>query len=244
MTEDLSAVYDEMGAAFERHAADSAYNAHYDRPAVLDALGPVDGARVLDAACGPGLYLQALLERGARVSAFDASAAMVSLARQRVASMREEHRARAVIEQGRLEGPLPYEDGSFDLAVCALAIHYLRDRAAAFGELYRVLRPGGSAVISTQHPTIDWLRKGGSYFDSVLETDVWELADGPRTVRFWREPLSALCDGATDAGFLISRVIEPRPAKSMRAVDPDEYDELQRRPGFLILKLLKPIQSS
>jgi hypothetical protein len=64
--EDLWDAYDRMGPSFQQHAADSAYNAHYDRPAVLAALGPVTGRRVLDAACGPGLYVRELLERGPR----------------------------------------------------------------------------------------------------------------------------------------------------------------------------------
>src|SRR5262245_24378081 len=83
--EGLWGAYDRMGLSFEQNGADSAYNAHYDRPAVLAALGPVTGRRVLDAACGPGLYLRELLERGAEVTAFDASPVMVSLARQRTA---------------------------------------------------------------------------------------------------------------------------------------------------------------
>jgi 2-polyprenyl-3-methyl-5-hydroxy-6-metoxy-1,4-benzoquinol methylase len=84
--EDLWDAYDRMGRSFQQHAADSAYNAHYDRPAVLAALGPVTGRQqVLDAACGPGLYLRDLLERGAEVTAFDASPVMVGLAGQRTA---------------------------------------------------------------------------------------------------------------------------------------------------------------
>jgi 2-polyprenyl-3-methyl-5-hydroxy-6-metoxy-1,4-benzoquinol methylase len=71
--ENLWDIYDRSAAAFQQHASISAYNAHYDRPAVLAALGPVGGKRVLDAACGPGLYLRELLARGAAVSAFDAS---------------------------------------------------------------------------------------------------------------------------------------------------------------------------
>jgi 2-polyprenyl-3-methyl-5-hydroxy-6-metoxy-1,4-benzoquinol methylase len=80
--EDLWDVYDKMGVSFRQHAADSAYNAHYDRPAVLAALGPVVDRHVLDAACGPGLYLRELLERGAEVTAFDASPVMIGLARR------------------------------------------------------------------------------------------------------------------------------------------------------------------
>ena len=231
--EDLWDAYDRMGVSFQQHAADSAFNAHYDRPAVLAALGPVTGRQVLDAACGPGLYVRELLERGAEVTAFDASPVMVGLARQLAA-----HRAR--IDQAVLGEPLPYPDGAFDLVVCALAIHYARDRAAAFAEFWRVLRPGGAAVVSTQHPVMDWLRKGGSYFQTTLETDLWHTPAGDQPVHFWREPLSALCAAATGAGFLIKSLIEPLPAETMRERYPEEYQQLSREPGFLILRLLKP----
>jgi ubiquinone/menaquinone biosynthesis C-methylase UbiE len=231
--ENLWDIYDRSAVAFQQHASNSAYNAHYDRPAVLAAVGPVDGKRVLDAACGPGLYLRELLARGAVASAFDASPAMIELAgRQTGGQVR--------IDRAVLGESLPYGDGAFDAVVCALAIHYAADRGAVFREFFRVLRPGGAAVISTQHPTTDWLRKGGSYFDTVLETDIWRMASGEQRVRFWREPLSALCSAAADSGFLIERVIEPLPAETMRELDPEEYEKLSKQPGFLILRLLKP----
>jgi SAM-dependent methyltransferase len=231
--EDLWDAYDQMGLSFQQHAADSAYNAHYDRPAMLATLGPVTGRRVLDAACGPGLYLRELLEQGAEVTAFDASPVMVGLARKQTAG-------RVRIDQAALGEPLPYPDGAFDLIVCALAIHYASDRAAAFAEFCRILRPGGAAVVSTQHPVMDWLRKGGSYFQVTLETDIWHTPSGDQPVHFWREPLSALCTAATDAGFLIEKVIEPVPAETMRDRYPEDYERLSREPGFLILRLLKP----
>lgn len=222
-----------MGAAYEAHAANGTYNAHYDRPAMLAAIGPVAGLRVLDAGCGPGFYLAALIAGGAEVSGFDASGVMLRLARARVGG-------RVPLVEARLGEPLPYESAAFDLVVCALAIHYVEDRGSALGELFRVLRPGGRLVLSTQHPTTDWLRKGGSYFAVARETDTWSLeTGGTQTVSFWREPLQSLCDAAADAGFLIERVIEPTPAPSMREHDPEEYATLLMRPGFLILSLLK-----
>jgi SAM-dependent methyltransferase len=221
-----------MGPAYQLHAEDSAYNAHYDRPAVLAALGAVSGLRVLDAACGPGYYAQELAHRGAVVTAFDASPVMVELARARLGS--ESRVDRAVLGE-----PLPYPDDAFDLAVCALAIQYADDRAAAFAEFHRVLTPGGAVVVSTQHPVVDWLRKGGSYFDTTLETDTWRMSHGDQPVRFWREPLSALCAAATSSGFLIEQLIEPLPAESMRELYPDDYAKLTAEPGFLILRLVK-----
>jgi SAM-dependent methyltransferase len=229
---ELWSVYDAMGPAFERHAADSAYNAHYDRPAVLAALGPVAGLRVLDAACGPGFYARELADRGAQVAAFDASAVMAGLARARLGG-------RAVVARAVLGAALPYAGESFDLVICALAIHYADDRGAAFAGFFRVLRPGGAVVVSVQHPVMDWLRKGGSYFGATLETDTWRGPFGDQPVRFWREPLSALCASATGAGFLIEQVIEPLPAESMRERYPDDYRKLATEPGFLILRLVK-----
>jgi ubiquinone/menaquinone biosynthesis C-methylase UbiE len=164
--ENLRDIYDRTAADFRQHASNSAYNAHYDRPAVLAAPGPAEGKRVLDAACGPGLHLPELLARAATVSAFDASPMMAELAGRQAGG-------RVRVDRVVLGEPLPYGGGAFDAVVCALAIHHAADRGAAFGEFFRVLRPGGTAVVSTQHPATDWLRKGGSYFDTVLETDTW-----------------------------------------------------------------------
>jgi ubiquinone/menaquinone biosynthesis C-methylase UbiE len=232
VSEPLWSPYERISAVFRDHAADSAYNAHYDRPAVLAALGPVTGLRVLDAACGPGLYLRELVDQGAEVSAFDASPAMVTLAQAEAA--RQADVTRAVLGER-----LPYPDNTFDRAICALAIHHVADRHAAYTELHRVLRRGGLLVVSTSHPFADWLHKGGSYFDTVLQTDIWPSSAGGQAVSYWTEPLTDVCGAATTAGFLIAELIEPRPARTMRDRYPGTYDKLSQQPFFLILRLLK-----
>jgi SAM-dependent methyltransferase len=60
------AQYDVFADEYEDHAATAPYNALYDRPATLRLLGDVGGQRVLDAACGPGFYLEELRARGRR----------------------------------------------------------------------------------------------------------------------------------------------------------------------------------
>jgi len=55
-----------------------------------------------------------------------------------------------------------------------------------------------------------------------------------------REPLSALCADATDAGLLIEKLIEPVPAETMRERYHEDHEQLSKEPGFLILRLLKP----
>ena len=44
---------------------------------------------------------------------------------------------------------LPYEDASFDLVVCTQVLEHLPKPGEALAEIHRVLRPGGSALIST-----------------------------------------------------------------------------------------------
>ena len=95
-------------------------------------------------------------------------------------------------------------------------------------------------VLSTQHPTADWLRKGGSYFDVRHEVDVWRRDGTTYDVRFWREPLTTLCAAIADAGFLIERLVEPLPAESMRERSPQDWEKLHREPGFLLHRLLEP----
>jgi 2-polyprenyl-3-methyl-5-hydroxy-6-metoxy-1,4-benzoquinol methylase len=76
--------YEPFAKAFETHALESAYNAHYDRPALFDLMGDVDGLRILDVGCGPGRYAERLIAGGAAVTSFDASPEMVRLARARL----------------------------------------------------------------------------------------------------------------------------------------------------------------
>jgi len=222
-------MYDTFAEEFLGHATDSAYNAHYDRPAVLAVLGEVRDLDVLDLGCGPGLYAQELIERGAaRVVGVDASSEMVRLARHRVPG--------ATFHRQDLQAPLSWAaDGEFDAAVMPLVIHHLDDRVSALREAARVLRPGGRLVVSTVHPTGDWLRLGGSYFAVEKVHERW--GDG-WDVSFWRQPLEATCDEFATSGFLIKRLHEPRPSAQMRERFPEEAAKLDVSPGFIVFSLI------
>jgi ubiquinone/menaquinone biosynthesis C-methylase UbiE len=226
------AIYDRIAVAYEAHASNGFANAHLDRPAVLSLCGDVAGLDVLDVGCGPGLYAAELLDRGARsLTAFDASVEMVRLATGRLGP-------RATVTRHDADRPLTWlHDASIDLVVCALMIHYVEDRPALYRELHRVLRSDGALVLSTQHPTADWLRRGGSYFSTERTADLWRLAGGFE-MPLWRLSLSTLCSELTDSGFLIERLVEPLPAASGRAIDPDEYARCCEEPSFLALRAI------
>ena len=160
-------MFDAFAQDYRRHARESPYNAYYDRPAVLGALGPVNGLRVLDAGCGPGLYAAELVARGAAfVQGIDISPEMICLAEEAV-------RGPVTFRVHDLAQPLDWlEAASFDAAVMALVIHHLDDRVRALQEIARVLGSGGRLVVSTHHPTGDWPRRGGSYFAVEID-ETW-----------------------------------------------------------------------
>jgi SAM-dependent methyltransferase len=125
-------------------------------------------------------------------------------------------------------------DQSVDCVLFALALEYVDDRTRALRELRRVLRPDGALVLSRQHPTGDWLRHGGNYFDERVIDEVWSR--GWR-VRYWFAPLERTCEELHQAGFLIERLLEPRPTAEAAKIDRDRYDRLVREPtGFLAIR--------
>jgi SAM-dependent methyltransferase len=111
--------------------------------AVLDAARVTSGTRLLDAGCGAGLLALLATLRGAEVSAFDASEALLAVARKRLPA--------ADVRQGDLES-LPFADASFDAVTAVNSIFYASDMAAAMGELVRVVRPGGRVVATAWGP--------------------------------------------------------------------------------------------
>lgn len=222
--------YDVFADEFLSHASDGFYNAFYDRPACLELLGDVSGLQVLDAACGPGLYAEELVRRGARVTGCDVSPRMVDLFRERVPV--------AIARVHDLNSPLDWmPDASVDVVLLALALEYLDDRAAALRELRRVLRPGGALVLSRMHPTGDWLRHPGDYFADRLVDETWNR--GWR-VRYWIGPLERTTEELYEAGFLIERLREPHPVPHAQALRPEAYAELVTEPrGFLTIRALR-----
>ena len=231
MPDDENLGFEHFAHDYEAHAAISPHNALYDRPATLDLCGDIRDLRVFDAGCGPGLFAEEFVGRGAReVVGVDASPTMVELARERV-------KDRATFRVHDLQEPLEWlEPDSFDLAVMALVIHHLDDRVAALRALHRILRPHGALVVSTHHPTSDWMHHGGSYFDVAKIDETWSRG---WNVHYWRMPLTQVVAEFADAGFVIERLVEPRPVPEMAEQYPDYDEELQTTPAFIAFRLVK-----
>lgn len=227
-----TAYHGEMGVHFAAQATDSAYNAHTDRPAMLDLAGDVDGFHVVDLGCGAGHYAAELLELGAaQVVGVEGSESLLRAARERLGD-------RAVLHHHDLEEPLDFlESQSFDMAVMALVYHHIDARRQLLAEIRRVLKPGAAVLISTTHPTSDWSYFGGSYF---TEERV-ELPFGDDfALSYWRLTLEKLLGELLGAGFALETLTEPRATDEARLIDPRRYDKTHDQPHFLAVKLRRP----
>ncbi len=145
------------------------------RARVIEMLSPKPGERILDIGVGPGLLahdLARLVGDTGKLVGLDAAPAMLTMARTRLAALPQ-----AECVEGDA-GALAFPDASFDAAVSTQVYEYVAPVARALGNLHRVLKPGGRALIlDTDWRSIVWHSSDGARMERVLA--VWDdhLAD-------------------------------------------------------------------
>jgi len=227
--------YETLAEAYASVIDTKPHNAYYERPATLSLLPEVGGMRVLDAACGPGVYAEWLVSRGAEVVGVDVSPKMVELARRRLGPTVNVYHA-------DLTRPLTFLDGeSFDIVLSPLTMNYIKDWQPVFREFHRLLRPGGYFVFSVTHPSFDYVYfKSSNYFETELVCSEWR---GFETVTVnmptFRRSLEATLNPIMEAGFRLEKILEPRPTDEFKKADPRDYEKLLAQPIFLCIRARK-----
>jgi ubiquinone/menaquinone biosynthesis C-methylase UbiE len=205
---------------------------HYDPiiqnegPAVRALMDELPEGRILDAACGTGRHTTHLAELGREVVGTEIVPAMLDKAKAKLPSV-EFHEADLA--------DLPFEDASFDGAVCGLAFLHLPDINPATRELARVLKPGAPLIISVPHPFVyNVLGWRAPVFDD----------DGTGMVMPEYGHLhSTYLEAFAAAGLTVRRCIEPilsdeqarwNPAGGATAEDPALEQALSGQPAVLI----------
>ncbi len=120
----------------ERHQA--------ERVAMLaGAAGPLAGLRLLDLGAGMGGFAVAAALAGARVTACEYNPAYC-----RIIELRAARHGLALPVSNAAGEQLPFPDASFDAVTAWDVLEHVQDPVAVLGELARVLRPGGQALIT------------------------------------------------------------------------------------------------
>ena len=116
--------------------------------------------RMLDVACGTGLFLKRILERAPEIEAYgiDGSADMLEQARATL-SQYPHARLEHVVVGADATATLPFAPATFDLITCTNALHAMPAPLGALLEWKRLLAPGGHIVledIARREPPFPW----------------------------------------------------------------------------------------
>ena len=230
----------------------------YNTPAFLDLIGDVAGLKLLDAACGEGRNTRQFARRGARVTGVDGAPRMIALARQ------EEDREPLGIcyEVAPMADMACFADASFDGVVSTMALMDCADYRGAIDEFARVIRPGGMLAFSITHPCFDfdlddrqWVRDDtgrvvgirlGNYFRGGFGRFSWkfsaaseDVASRPFDSVYFDRTLSDYINPVCEAGFLIERIMEPRPTDEACRTEPGLQPH-RLIPHSLLLRARRP----
>ena len=201
-------------------------------------LVPEPRGRTLELGCGEGRVVRDLAERGHSVVGVDASPTLVAAAREL------DPTGEYLVGDA---AALPFEDGSFDLAVAYNSLMDLDDLETTVSEVWRVLRGGGRFCICVTHPMNDAgrfeHREPGAAFciDVYRGRRRFELtvmhAESEFTFASWAYPLEGYTRPLEKAGFLLEAFREPAVDRS--SLSPRGERRL-RIPNFLLIRAVKP----
>ncbi len=175
-------------------------------PQLADLASVRAGQRALDVGSGPGALTAELVTRlgAGAVTAVEPSAPFVAAAQAR-------HPGVEVV-QASAEG-LPFPDGSFDVALAQLVVHFMTDPVAGLTEMRRVTRP-----------------------DGVVAACVWDHAGdhGPLSA-FWRVARALdpdIDDESNLAGVREGHLAELFAAAGLHAIEPAVLSISVEHPTF------------
>lgn len=151
--------------------AQSPYLRAIENAIVLHALDLDPAQTVVDAGCGTGRTLEALLDRAALVVGVDHSAASLQIARARVG---ESKRERLSLIESDLRS-MPLDDATADRVLCLSVLQHMPTdefRSQAVRELRRILKPGGVLVALAYR----WLGHIRRHKEGYFGTDLYRYA--------------------------------------------------------------------
>ena len=138
------------------------------RQIILSAIKPMPGERIIDIGSGPGLLIEEMAEvvgpKGS-ICGIEISEAFIELSKKRCSHLYQ-------VES--LNGDatsIPYGNDEFDVAVSIQVYEYIDDIDKCLVELYRILKPGGRALIMcTDWDTLIWNTENLNRMQRILTT--------------------------------------------------------------------------
>ncbi|QEE62349.1 bifunctional demethylmenaquinone methyltransferase/2-methoxy-6-polyprenyl-1,4-benzoquinol methylase UbiE [Salinibacterium sp. dk2585] len=197
----VSAMFDEVAAGYDRtNGVLSMGNSALWRHAVVKAIAPQPGERILDIAAGTGTSSEIISRSGAHVVAADFSHGMLEVGRRR-------HPQIDFVHADAMQ--LPFSDAEFDAVTISFGLRNIEDPKKALAEMRRVLKPGGRLVVCEfSTPPLALVRTGyNAYMKYLMPLVVGASSTNPEAYTYLAASIADWPDQATlaswirDAGF-------------------------------------------
>jgi SAM-dependent methyltransferase len=229
-------------------------------PATERLLALRPGELVLDAACGNGAFSRRMAELGARVVAFDFSAQFLERAKARTAERadladRIEYHLIDATDEAQL---LALGVGSFDAAVCTMALMDMAEINPLLSAVSQLLKPGGRFVFSMTHPcfstttmrkAVEEEDRGGelvttyaikiSRYITPTSGRGLGMIGQPVPQLYFDRPLGLILGACFAAGFVLDGLEEPVFPEGAEAKRPFSWENFREIPPVLVARLIR-----
>ena len=241
---------EEFAGRFKRN--EEFFHKHIINPTLLNLLGDLKGKTVLDVACGEGHFSRKLAEQtknDIQITGIDASKKLIDIAQEKNHPFSHSIRFQ-VGDASRLDG-LP--SNSFDVAICNMALMFIKRYEETIQEVARVLKTQGLFVFSLLHPCfltpgsgwiledspgkkkekrIGW--KTDNYHLGLVYHGIMAVCDTKETYYFCRT-LEDYFRALRQGGFVVEDLREPLPPKELMERHPSFKGE-EKRSLILVMK--------
>ena len=127
---------------------------------------------ILDIGCGGGMNINRMAQGAKKVYGVDYSIESVNLSKEVNEDLIKE--GRVEVHEGNVMD-LPFEDNSFDIVTAFETVYFWPDIVKSFGEVKRVLKPGGMFLIGCEANGTNNLAM--KFFDKVIDMTFYEDKD-------------------------------------------------------------------
>lgn len=171
---------------------------------IVEELDPKEGERILDVGCGDGYYLHLLSNLGLKLDLtgadFDPNA---------LASAKRNLKGKKIkFFQADLMKELPFKSESFDKAVMSEVAEHLPDDVKGLKEVRRVLKPGGTLVLTVPNANypflwdpVNWILE--HLFNTHIKTGFWAGIWNQHIRLYTSQEIARVVE---KAGFKVERV--------------------------------------
>ncbi len=204
---------------------DDTYHSKVIFPNVERILGDVTSVKILDMACGQGIFSEKLRDKGAFVTGVDLGKELIKIAEEKSKTIKEKGSHKVVYHVASADDLFMLKDNSFDIVVCILALQNIENLQKTVTEASRVLTSSGKFVLVLNHPSFRNPRKTMWGFNEEDDTQYRRVdeymseshikidmtpgsAQDKKFTTSFHRPLQVYVKALSKSGFAITRLEE------------------------------------